>query len=143
MPDQRVAGQDVEVLLVKDREVLDTITNVKDVEITFRFELKEEDFLGEYTTRYDEFFKGASGRMAVQFDNPGVFDLAKSVQDRAQRRTPGVQINMKVTLNFPSGVRRRFVVQNLFFGDMPVAVPGRTEYVNVSLNFGASTIDVI
>ena len=30
------------------------------------------DFLGEFTTQYDEFFKGATGRTEVQMDNPAV-----------------------------------------------------------------------
>ena len=143
MPDQRLAGQDVEILLVQGKQALDSITNVKNTEITFRFERKEEDFLGEFTTQYDEFFKGATGRTEVQMDNPAVFELISSVVDRAQRRTPSLTINMKVTLAFPSGIRRRFIIQNLYFGDFPVNFPGRTEYATVSLDFGASTISII
>lgn len=135
MAQQRIKGQEVEILFVAKGQVQDTITEVQNFEVVAEFERTDEGYLGEKSDRYDEFYKGYSGSADVHFATPQILDLMQSIQDRAQRREPGTTINIKCTLNFPSGLRRRILLQDAFFGNMPMSFGGRGEYGTVKLDF--------
>ena len=144
MPDLRVAGQDTNYLITSGNAVLDVLRNVRSTSITFEFERKEEEFLSEFSARYDEFFKGVTGNLEAQVNSPEQFDLLMMVKDRAQRRGPAVSISLKTTITFPkTGFRKRFILSNLAFGSFPVRVPGRTEYVTIGLDFGTGEAEII
>ncbi len=135
MPNQRLKGQEIVVDVVVAGVIQASLAAVKSFEVTRNFEITEEGYLGEKVDRYDEFFKGYSGKLELHFSDPGVFDFMQLVQDRATRRTPGLIVNIKAALTFPSGARRRLMFPNAFFGDMPMNSPGRGEYATVSLDF--------
>ncbi len=143
MSEQRIKGQEVEVLLIVDGVVQDTITDVRSFEVAAKLEVKEEGYLGEKTNRYDEIFNGMRGRLELHFENRDVFDLLTSIIDRAKRRTPGTQINIKATLNFPNGDRPRVLVANAFFGEVPFNFATRGDYGTVGLDFQAEDVQVI
>ena len=144
MPDLRVAGQDTNYILTAGNLVLDTLSNVRSTSLTFEFERKEEEFLSEFSARYDEFFKGASGESEMQINSPSQFNLLKAVKDRAQRRGAAVVISMKSTLVFPStGQQVRIMLRGLAFGNFPVRMPARTEYVTMGLDFATGQVDII
>lgn len=143
MADQRIKGQETEVLLVVDGVVQDTVTDVRSFEVASKMEIKEEGYLGEKTNRYDDVFNGIRGRIEFHFENSDVFDLIKSVVDRAKRRTPGTQINIKTTLNFPNGDRPRVLVSDCYFGEMPISFGGRADYGTFGLDFAASDYSVL
>lgn len=143
MSDQRIKGQEVEVLLLVDGKVQDTITDVRSFEVAAKLEIKEEGYLGEKTNRYDEIFNGVRGRVEFHFENADVFKLLKSIIDRAKRRTPGTQINVKATLNFPNGERPRVVISNVFFGEIPINFAGRGDYGTLGLEFQAEDLAVL
>lgn len=132
---QRIKGQECNLLLVQDGQPLDTITDVRSFEITAKLDVLEEGYLGETTVRLDEIFKGCKGKITLHFENKDVFDLITSITARARRRTPGLKINAKVTLNFPNGDRPRVQIKNLFFGDIPMNFAGRSDYGEVTLDF--------
>lgn len=144
MADLRVAGQDTNLLITAGTKVLDTLTNVRSTSVTFEFERKEEEFLSEFSSRYDEFFKGATGDAEMQVSSPQQFDLLKMVKDRAQRRTAAVSINLKTTLRFPSTGRSvRVMLTGISFGNFPLRMPGRTEYATFGLDFATGEVDII
>lgn len=140
---QRIKGQEVAVILVVNGTPQDTITDVVNFEFTYQFELKKQGYLGETTDRRDEVFMGIAARMELHFENQDIFVLVQAVQDRAQRREPGTQINIKATLNFPNGDRPRVLVPNVFFGNLPIHFPGRTEYGTTTLEMEASSAKTI
>jgi len=137
MADQRIKGQEVEVLIVVDG------TDVQSFEVAAKLEIKEEGYLGEATNRYDEIFNGVRGRMELHIENDDVFDLWASIIDRAKRRTPGTQINVKATLNFPNGDRPRVLINDAFFGESALNFASRGDYGTVGLEFQASDVSVI
>jgi len=139
----RIKGQEVEVMLIVDGEVADTVTDVRSFEVAAKLELKEEGYLGEKTNRYDEIFNGVRGRMELHFENQDVFDVMQSIIDRAKRREPGTKINIKSTLNFPNGDRPRILIQDAFFGEMPFNFGSRGDYGTVGVEFSASDISRI
>lgn len=140
---QRIKGQEVEVLLVADGAPVDSLTDVRSFDVTFQLEILTEGYLGETTNRRDEVFNGISGSMELHFEDPGVFEFISAVVDRAQRRTPGVRVNIKATLAFPNGQRTRVIIQNAFFGDIPLSFGGRSEYGTLSLTYEAESLSVI
>jgi len=140
---QRIKGQEVSVILVVAGVMQDEITDIKSFDVTREFESTEEGYLGETANRYDEFYKGYSGSMELNFGSRAVFDLMTSIQDRAQRREPGTVINIKATLNFPSGERRKVLLQDAFFDSIPMSFGSRGDYGTVSLSFKGADVRVI
>ena len=143
MSDPRIRGQEVEVLLLVDGTIQDTITDVRSFEVAAKLEIQEEGYLGEKTNRYDEIFKGIRGRMEMHFENKDILTLMKSIINRAKRRTPGTQINVKATLNFPNGDRPRVLINNAFFGEIPLNFASRSDYGTASLEFQAEDLSII
>lgn len=139
----RLRGQEVEVLLVVNGVTQTTITDVRSFEFEFQTEIQSEGYLGETTNRRDSIFNGVRGRMELHFENADVFNLAKSIVDKARRRTPGVKINVKATLNFPNGDRPRVIIPDAEFGAIPFAFGSRTDYGTVGLDFEAAEANVI
>jgi len=143
MAEQRIKGQEVEVLLVLKGQPLDTITDVRSFEMAAQMELLREGYLGETTDRRDDVYRGVRGRMELHFENADVFRLMREVIDRARRREPGTKVNVKATLNFPSGERPLVLIQDVFFGEIPMTFGGRTEYGTISLEFEAQDFSVL
>lgn len=140
---QRIKGQEIQLSLIENGQVLSTTTDFRSAEITPKLEKKEEGYLGEKTNRYDEIFNGVDGRCELHYENEDIFAFLTSIIDRAVRRTPGTVVNMKMTLNFPNGDRPRILLSNVFFGPMPFAFGSRSDYGTFSLDFSCSNIQVI
>lgn len=134
----RIRGEDVEVMIVVDNAIDTTFTDIKSVEVSYDFEIKEEGYVGEKSNRYDDIYKGASGKISMHNSTPALFDFFQKIKNRAQRRTPGVKVNIKATLNYPSGERRRVIMQDVFFDPMGLNFAGRTEYGASDLSFKCS-----
>lgn len=135
---QRIKGQEVEVLLVVDGVVQSTLTDVQSFEVMLDFETLQEGYLGEKSDRFDEVYKGVSGSMDLHNSSPDMWDFFEAVKDRAQRQSPGTVVNVKATLNYPSGERRRAIMQDVFFEGMGIAFGSRTEYGSTKLSFKGS-----
>jgi hypothetical protein len=131
------------VLLVADNVPQTTITDVRSFEVAFQLELLREGYLGETTDRRDEIFRGVRGRLELHFENQDVFNLFALIVARARRREPGAVVNIKATLNFPNGDRPRVNIGNAFFGEIPIAFGGRSEYGTIGLEFEAESADVL
>jgi len=136
----RIKGQEIELMIVLDGKQMDTVTDFRSFEVASKLEIKEEAYLGEKTNRYDEIFNGVRGRMELHFENADVFDLIKAIVDRAKRRTPGTQVNIKATLNFPGGTKKRVLIPDVFFGEFPMNFGGRADYGTIGLDFSASDL---
>jgi len=143
MASQRIKGQEVELQLVIDGTVQDTVTSFSSFEISAELEKLEESYLGEKTNRFDEIFNGISGSLDFHSENKSVFNIMQSIIDRAKRRTPGTQINLKATLNYPNGDRPRILLQDVYFGAIPLNFGSRSDYGSVSLDFSCSDIKVL
>jgi hypothetical protein len=81
--------------------------------------------------------------MTLHIENEDVLNFMRSIVDRARRREPGTQVNIKATLNFPNGDRPRIQMNNVFFGEIPFAFGSRSDYGEVSLEFEASDFEPI
>lgn len=135
---QRIKGQETELLIVVDSQPRQNITNIRDFEITAQLEILSEGYLGQTTEQKDMIFNGVEGKFTMHFDNQDILKFIGEMIDKARRRTPGVKINLKTTLNFPGGQRPRILVPDCEFGPVPLGFGSRKEYGSISLNFGAS-----
>ena len=144
---QRIKGQDVEILIVQNGVALDSANNsvrdIRNFDVTPKFEKLEEQYLGETSKRYDEIFHGVDFKMDLHFENPYVLTLIKAIKERAQRRTAGEVINIKATLNFPNGQSPTVILKDCFFEDMPINFGGRSEYGQFTLSGSCTDISTI
>lgn len=135
MAEERIKGQEVELMLVEGNVPLTTIQDVRNFEMTAQLEILKEGYLGETTDRRDSVYRGYHGKMEVHFENGDIIDFMRRLIDKARRRVPGSRVNCKVTLVFPGGDRTRLVLKNLAFGDIPMNFAGRTDYGAITLDF--------
>lgn len=134
----RSKGQDVHVLIVQNRTVLETITAVRSFEITPKMKKLVEGYLGESTNRYDDVYDGVEGKFDVDEESKDIHVLRRAIIDRARRRVAGVIFNIKVTIDMPNGDRPRILIPNVSWGELPATVSERTAYVRGSFDYGAS-----
>lgn len=143
MASPRLKGQSVSLLLIKDGETLDTLTDIKSFELTYQLEQKDDGFLGETTNRKDAVFNGITFQMEMQTSNNGVWKLAKDLITKAAQRTPGFQVNIKGSFSYPDGTRVMVVIPDAVFGEVPFSTGGRGEFVTVRLSGSASEARII
>lgn len=138
-----IKGQDVEVLVVAGGQVQSQLTDIQSFDFTQETATLEENYLGEKAARYDDIYNGFSFSMDLHNSNPGLLSLLQVIQERAQRRTPLVQINVKATLSFPSGVRVRVILNDVFFDAAGLAFGGRAEYGTTALTGKGTSFRVL
>jgi len=143
MAAQRIKGQEVEVQIIKDGVPQSNVTAVKSLEISFQMEIKSEGYLGETANRKDAIYNGMRGSMTVNFSDSGTLDLTKAIVDKAQRRTPGVQFNIKAALNFPNGTRKRVIIPDVEFGEIPLNFGSRSDYGEQKFDFEGTSYSLI
>lgn len=143
MASPRIKGQEVEIIIIAGGQPQTTITTVRDFEMTFQTEVLREGYLNETTDRRDTIFRGIKGKMMLHLENSDIFNLIQVIIDKARRRTPGVTINIKATLNFPNGDRPRVLVPDCEFGELPLNVGSRSDYVSQSIDFESAEMTII
>ena len=140
---QRLKGQETNIFVMNQGVEVAALSDVRNFTMTPNFDKLEEGYLGETTNRFDEIFKGINFDFEVHVEDGGFLDFVNAVKDRAQRRTPGIAINIATVLNFPGGTRKKIVLRDCFFADMPFNVGSRSDYASVKFSGSASDFDVI
>lgn len=143
MPTQRIKGQEIECMILAGTEVVETFTDVSDMDLEFDIQLLEEGFLGRLANEYDEIFNGMKGSASFQVRRKAVFNFVLKVKDKAQRRTPGETFAFKATLRFPSGEVARVLLPDIHFGPIPLKVGGRAAFANMNIQFACSSCRII
>ena len=140
---QRIKGQEVSVLLLLNGEPQSSTNAVRSFSVEQQVEVTSEGYLGESTNRRDEVYNGVSGSLELHMDDPDVFDVVQAIINRATRSTAGTSINIKAALTFPSGVMKRVLVKDCFFGSIPMEFGSRTDFGTLTLDFEASSMDYL
>jgi hypothetical protein len=134
----RLKGQEVELRITKSGVLKDTITKITNFNFAAKMEMLEQGFLGATTNEYDEVYNGCSFSFEVHLDGPDWLTFQQEVQDKARRVTPDVKFSIAATLFFPDGVTKGLIIPDAHFGEMPVAIGGRNEFVTATVDGGAS-----
>ena len=139
--DPRLRGQEVEVRILTNGAIEDSITAVASFEETFKLEKKEDGFLGETSHRYDHIFNGIDGKVEFQINSTAWMTFQNQIKLQAQRKQPGTVINLVRTDYYANGQTAIVTYRDCKFGPSPTSVAGRNEFVKVSLDFSASERD--
>ena len=143
MAQPRIRGQEVTVTFIGDGVPRDVINAVRSFEIAAQMEILRESYLGETTDRRDDIYRGVRGRIEFHTENQDVLVLTRFIVDRARRRRPGDRINVKATLAYPNGDRPIIVLPDVFFGEVPITFPSRSDYVTAAYEFEADDFRVV
>lgn len=143
MTQERLRGEDTEVMLIANGQQQDLITDIKSLEITLELQILSEGYLGETTMRKDDIFNGVSGRIEMHTSDAAVFTLLQLIMDRARRRAPGSRVNIKATFRFPNGQTARCMLPNVKFGQIPLSFSERAAYGSVSLSFENEDLTIL
>lgn len=139
MAGKRLLGQDVVIIMVKDGAPVAELSTISSFSVKLEVEKKSEGFLGEKADRKDAIFKGISGDLEFQPDTAAAFDVYQAIADKARDRTATPRFNIKATLSFPDGTRRRAMFPDVEFGELPFGTSGRAEYAKMKLDFEGSS----
>lgn len=142
MSTQRIKGQEVSINLVRDSVVEDTITAIQDFEVTDVLAVISKGYLGEKSERKDMIYKGVKFSLKVHLQKQDYFAFRLGVINIAQRVTPDSSVSIVGVLNFPSGETPDFVIPDAQFGEIPMNVPARDDYVTVTLQGEAEQMNV-
>jgi len=140
---QRIKGQEVEILSVVNGQPQDALNHVKSFSFTFKNKILEEGYLGQTSQEYDAIFDGIEGEAEFHFDSPAVLKLVLDIVNKARRREPGTQINIKCTMSFPSGARARIVILNAEFGPLPFNFNSRSDFGSFKISLASSNAQVL
>lgn len=143
MPQQRIKGQEVSLLIVRDSTLEDTITDIQDAEITIASEIIEKGYLGEKTNRHDDIYNGVKGKLSLHLHDQAYLNYVLAVLARQKRDTPDAIINISMTLAFPNGQTPSILVTDAKFGDIPLTAGARNDYVISNLDFAADDFDIL
>jgi len=139
----RIKGQDVTITLANNGVVIgDLIRDVRNFELTPKFEKLEEQYLGQLTKMYDNIFHGVDFKMDLHLETARALNFIKFVKDSAQSRGPGTAsaINITASLIFPGGTTRNVQLNSCYLEDMPLTIGGRSEFVQFSISGSCSDI---
>lgn len=143
MSSARIKGQEVQIILVENNVPLLAAFDIRSFEVAAQLEILREGYLGETTDRRDSVYRGFRGRMDVHFESRVPLDLMRRIVDKARRRTPGSRINLKATMQFPSGDRPRMLFKDLEFGEIPLGFGSRADFGTIGLEFEGEDYAVI
>lgn len=107
--------------------------------INFRYDLQaiSVGYLGETTERKDDIFKGVSGTLEMDVQDPEYLYFLDFLMKRAQRKLDlaSSRVNVTASFNFPSGATPKLLIRGLAFDASELASSGRDAYVGLSLPY--------
>jgi len=138
----RIRGQELEIRLVQDGILLDTLTAIQSFEWNPRFATMEADRLGATTTELDDIYHGVSGRMQMHLESGAYANFLKAARDRA-RRVRNVTFSIVGTYTNPDGTQTRIALPNIFFDESSVSASERAGFVTFSIAFKSEDFNTI
>lgn len=142
MAQQRIKGQEISILIVKDSVLVSELTDIQNFGIELDVELLQQGYLGEKSDRYDEIYKGCKFDFEMHEHSQDVLTFQSNILARAKRDTPDVVINIVVTLNFPNGQTPTVTLPDCHFGAMPRNVGSRSDYSKIKFQGAVSDPDI-
>lgn len=141
----RLKGQDVVVQIVQNgNSVAQFANDIRNFELTPKFEKLEEQYLGQTSKKYDDIFHGVDFKFDMHLEKSSAVEFVKLVQQRAASRGANTasKVNIQATLHFPDGQARTLTLTECYFEDMPFSVGGRSEYAQFTLSGSCSNVSL-
>ena len=139
---QRIKGQDVYITVTRGALIEDFITDVRNFELTPKFEKLEEQYLGQTSKKYDDIFHGVDFKFDLHLEKAAFAAFITAVKERAASRggATASTINIKADLQFPGGTVKTVTLKECYFDEMPLSFGGRQEYGQFTLSGSCSDI---
>lgn len=140
----RVRGAEVQFRLTRNGTLEKTLTAVKSFTFEAMIEVKQEGYIGETNDRFDDIFKGCSGTVVFHPESQDAWTLVAFIRDRAARRSAQAnhRINVKMVASMPDGTRPSILVPDLKFENIPLNIPARDQYVEMTLSWKADDFSI-
>lgn len=142
MASQRIRGQESTILIVRDGQLEDTLTNIRSFNFEYELEIQSMGYLGEKSERKDEIMKGVKGDLELHLHSQQWFAFTNAILARASRETPDVVFNITSVLSFPNGETPSITLADVKFGAIPHGTSSRDDYVNCKLEFACESATV-
>lgn len=140
----RVKGQETTISVSGPNGLQQGLDAISSFEAELQQDILSEGFLGEVAERKDEIFRGVSGSVEAQVSSSDYLRFLARVNDRAQRRTPATEVwNITTTLNLPNGTTARVQFLDVAFGNLPININARDEYVTVGFDWECSSFRIV
>lgn len=139
---ERLRGQEVSILVTRAGALEESLVNIQNFNVEFESEQSSQGYLGEKTERKDSIFKGAKGDLELHVHNSDFLRFAKAVHDQQKRITPDLVVNITATLFFANGEAPSVLIRNAKFGNIPINVSARGDFVKVKLDFTAEDAEI-
>lgn len=141
---QRIKGQDVVLQVIQNNTPVAYLSDIRNFELTPKFEKLEEQYLGQYAKKYDEIYHGVDFKFDLHVENGAVLDFIAAVKLRAQSpaaNAVSTQFNISAKLNFATNAKN-VTLQNCFFEDIPFNFGGRSEYGTITISGSCTDFNV-
>lgn len=132
---QRLIGQDVSLTTFVGTDPQDAIADIKNFEATFQTEILRDSYLGSFTDRRANVYRGVRGSFEYHFSSAAALSIMASIVERCRNRRSQIRIVTQATLLMPNGDRPMIVFDDQFFEAMPLTIGGRTEFGSVKLDW--------
>jgi hypothetical protein len=142
MPAQRIKGQEVQILIIRDGALEDTLTDIQNFNLEVQVELKVAGYLGEKNNRKDDIYNGVKFDMELHLHTQDWFTFMNALLDRSRRNTPDVVFNITAVLSYPNGDTPTVLIPDVHFGALPHNISSRGDYVKVKLEGEANDFSV-
>lgn len=140
----RLKGQETSIVITSTTNGVEPAFNdIKSFEVQFDREILSEGYLGQTTEKKDDIFNGVSGNLEFHTESADVMAFAQRLNEVSKRRLPGESITIITTLRFPTGGTRRVVISDAKFGNIPIGIGSRKDFVNFKLEFAADDARVV
>lgn len=131
----RIKGIEVALIFIGPTGVEETVGKMKSMEINVLGEILTEEYIDEDAPDFDDISMGCEVKCMAHLNDPAFFQLIQRVENRRRRiGSPSGKFSAGGRFLFPDQGTQRIVVPNLFFGDLPIRVGGRKDYVNTEIN---------
>lgn len=142
MPSQRLKGQEVAILIVRDAVLESELFDIMNFNAEIMLEQIAQGYLGEKTERHDEIYKGMKGDFEMNTHSQDWLPFVTAVIERAKRNTPDLVINITAVMNYPNGQTPSILFPDVKFGPMPMNIGSRGEYQKIKIDFVVDDFEI-
>lgn len=135
----RVFGKEVTIRLTRAGEIIAEITAIKNFTFETRQRIITDQYLGEGSSRQDEIFDEVGGSFTVHPEGTDILELQRLIADRSTRRLAvDEEVNCTFRVAFPDGSNPKITISDMHFDPIPLNVPSRDAYVEMSFTYKAT-----
>ena len=138
----RIRGQEVQLAIVRDGQLENELVDIQNFNYSVQSETKMQGYLGEPGNRTDDIFNNVKFDLELNIHSSDWGPFIRAVVDRQQRRTPDVVFNISAVMNYANGQQTIVNIQDAKFGEFPMNVPARGDYVKIKIDGVADAVSI-